>query len=150
MREFHFSSKLSRKYYEALEKLLFFNKKQAFLVRDIERSIEEYGVPRIVVDGETLRIETGSINDVQNLFAFDSEAEYADLVGFILYFRPALNKMIVLHIAVDEDYAFDGKFSDQALTIRLISKVREIALRIRGVEFLSIAYGRDLTIPIRE
>jgi len=150
MKKFHFSSKLSRKYYESLEELLFFNKKQVFLIRDIEKSIEEYGAPRIVVGGETLRIETGLINDVQNLFAFDSAAEDAELVGFILYFRPALNKMIVLHIAVDEDYAFDGKFSDEALTIRLISKVREIALRIRGVEYLSIAYGRDFTIPIRE
>jgi hypothetical protein len=117
MRECHFSSKLSRKYYEALEKLLFFNEKQAFLIRDIEKSVEEYGVPMIVADGETLRIKTGSINDVQNLFAFDSAAEDANLIGFILYYRPTLNKMIVLHIAVDENYAFDGKFSDHALLI---------------------------------
>lgn len=150
MRKFHFSSKLSRKYYEALEELLFFNKKQGFLIRDIEKSIEEYGAPGIVVDGETLRIWTDSIHDVQNLFAFDSETEDAKLIGFILYFRPASNKIVVMHIAVNEDYAFDGKFSDQALTIRLISKVREIALRIRGVEYLSIAYGRDLTIPVKE
>jgi len=150
MRECHFSSKLSRKYYKALEKLLFFNKKQAFLIRDIEKSIEEYGVPRIVADGETFRIKTGSINDVQNLFAFDSETEDANLIGFILYYRPTLNKMIILHIAVDENYAFDGKFSDQTLTIQLINKVKEIALKIRGIELLSIAYGKDFTIPIRE
>ena len=150
MRECHFSSKLSRKYYKALEKLLFFNKKQAFLIRDIEKSIEEYGVPRIVADGETFRITTGSINDVQNLFAFDSETEDANLIGFILYYRPTLNKMIILHIAVDENYAFDGKFSDQTLTIQLINKVKEIALKIRGIELLSIAYGKDFTIPIRE
>ena len=150
MREFYFSSKLSRKYNKALEKLLFFNKKQAFFIRDIEKSIEEYGAPRIVADGETLRIKTGSINDVQNLFAFDSKAEDANLIGFILYFRPTLKKMIVLHIAVDENYTLDGKFSDQTLTIQLINKVREIALKIKGIEFLSIAYGRDFTIPIRE
>ena len=150
MREFYFSSKLSRKYYKALEKLLFFNKKQAVFIRNIEKSIEEYGIPRIVADGETLRIKTGSINDVQNLFAFDSKAEDANLIGFILYFRPTSNKMIVLHIAVDENYSFDGQFSDQTLTIQLINKVREIALKIKGIEFLSIAYGRDFTIPIRE
>lgn len=149
MRKFHFSSKLSRKYYEALEELLFFNKKQGILIDDIEKSIEEYGAPGIVVDGETLRIGTDSINGVQNLFAFESDAEDAKLIGFILYFRPASNKIVILHIAVNEDYAFDGKFSDQALTMRLISRVREIALKIRGVEFLSIAYGRDFTIPVR-
>jgi len=150
MREFYFSSKLSRKYYKSLEKLLFFNEKQALFIRDIEKNIEEYGVPRIVADGETLRIKTTLINDVQNLFAFDSEAEDANLIGLILYFRPTLNKMIVLHIAVDENYTFDGKFSDQTLTIQLIDKVREIVLKIKGIELLSIAYGRDFTISIRE
>jgi len=150
MGKVHFSSKLNRKYYEALEELLFFNKKQGFLIRDIERCIEQYGTPGIVADGETLRIGTDSINDVQNLFAFDGESEDARLIGFILYFRPASEKIVVLHLAVDEDYAFDGKFSDQALTMRLIGKVREIALRIRGVEYLSIAYGRDLIIPVKE
>jgi hypothetical protein len=150
MGKVHFSSKINRKYHEALEELLFFNKKQGFLIRDIEKSIEEYGTPRIFVDGETLRVGTDSIDNIQNLFAFDSEAEDARLIGFVLYFRPASNKMVVLHLAVDEDYAFDGKFSDQALTMRLISKVREIALRIKGVEYLSIAYGRDLTIPVKE
>jgi hypothetical protein len=150
MREFYFSSKLSRKYYKALEKLLFFNEKQALFIRDIEKNIEEYGVPRIVADGETLRIKTASINDVQNLFAFDREAEDADLIGLIVYFRPTLKKMIVLHIAVDENYTFDGKFSDQTLTIQLIDKVREIALKIKGIELLSISYGRDFTISIRE
>ena len=150
MREFYFSSKLSRKYYKSLEKLLFFNEKQALFIRDIEKSIEEYGVPKIVADGETLRIKTTLINDVQNLFAFDSEAEDANLIGLILYFRPTLNKMIVLHIAVDENYTFDGKFSDQTLTIQLIDKVREIVLKIKGIELLSIAYGRDFTISIRE
>jgi hypothetical protein len=150
MREFYFASKLSRKYYKALEKLLFFNEKQALFIRDIEKNIEEYGVPRIVADGETLRIKTTLINDVQNLFAFDSEAEDANLIGLILYFRPTLNKMIVLHIAVDENYTFDGKFSDQTLTIQLIDKVREIVLKIKGIELLSIAYGRDFTISIRE
>ena len=83
-------------------------------------------------------------------FAPYLEGEDANLIGFILYFRPTLHKMIVLHIAVDENYTLDGKFSDQTLTIQLINKVREIALKIKGIEFLSIAYGRDFTIPIRE
>jgi hypothetical protein len=97
-----------------------------------------------------LRIQTGSINDVQNLFAFDSETEDANLIGFILYFRPTLKKILVLHIAVSEDYTFDGKFSNQTLTIHLINKVKEIAYKIRGIESVDIAYGRDLTIPVRE
>lgn len=150
MKEFYFSSKLNEKYYKVLEQLLFFNKKQAGFIKGIEKIIEEYGVPRIVADGATLHIKTGLLNDVQNLFAFDSKAEDANLIGFIVYFRSTLNEMIVLHIAVDENYTFDGKFSDQILTIQLINKVRQIALKIKGLELLSIAYREDFTIPVRQ
>jgi len=149
MKKYHFSSKLSTNYREALEELLLFNKKQADYIEDIEKSIEEFGAPRVVTEGETLRIKIGAIDDVQCLFALNSKTEDANLIGLIIYFRCALNNIRVLHIAVDKDYAFDGKFSAQNLTWQLIGKVRESALKIKGIESLSIAYRR-ITFPIRE
>jgi hypothetical protein len=148
MKKYHFLSKLSTNYREALEELLLFNKKQLDYIEDIEKSIKEFGAPRVVTEGETLRIKIGS-NDVQCLFALDSKTEDANLIGLIIYFRCALNNITVLHIAVDKDYTFDGRFSAQNLTGQLIRKVRESALKIKGIESLSIAYRR-ITFPIRE
>jgi len=149
MEKYHFLSKLSTNYREALEGLLLFNKKQSDYIEDIEKSIEEFGAPRVVTEGETLRIKIGSINDVQCLFALDGKTENANLIGLIIYLRCALNNITVLHIAVDKDYTFNGRFFAQNLTGQLIGKVKESALRIKGVESLSIAYRR-ITFPIRE
>ncbi len=149
MKKCHFLSKLSANYREALEELLLFNKKQLDYIEDIEKSIEEFGAPRVVTEGETLRIRIGSLNDVQCLFALDSEGEDANLIGLIIYCRYTLNDITVLHIAVDKDYTFDGRFSAQNLTWQLIQKVRESALKIKGIESLNIAYRR-ITFPIRE
>ncbi|MEW6584938.1 MAG: hypothetical protein AB1442_04925 [Nitrospirota bacterium] len=147
MGNFHFTSKARIRHRDALENLLLFNRKQSNHVVGIEKSIEEFGVPAIADDGESLRIQVGSLRDVQCLFAFDGDAADADLVGVIIYHRQTFDNMTVLHIAVDEEYTFDGKFSDQILTIQLINRVREIALQIKGVESVTIAYT-GLVFPV--
>jgi len=147
MGNFHFTSKASIRYRDALENLLLFNRKQSDHVAGIEKSIEEFGVPTIADDGENLRIKVGSLRDVQCLFAFGSDAADADLVGVIIYYRQTFDNLTVLHIAVDEEYTFDGKFSDQILTIQLINRIKEIALQIKGVESVTIAYT-GLVFPV--
>lgn len=148
--EFHFSSTLRAEYYDALEKLLFFNKKQPSFLEGIEKSIEQYGVPVIVADSVSLRIRTQLLDEVQNLFVFDGKTEGARLIGSVVYFRPTLSEMRIVHIAVDEDYVFGGKFADRSLTVQMIKKMKEIARKIKGIELLSLEYRADFSIPIRE
>jgi len=149
MEKYHFLSKLSANYREALEDLLLFNEKQSDYMDDIANSIEKYGAPEVVNERETLRIKIGSLDDAQCLFALDSKAEDANLIGLIIYFRCAFNNITVLHVAVDKEYTFDGKFSAQNLTWQLIEKVKASAVKIRGVESLIISY-RNITFPIKE
>ncbi len=149
MEEYHFLSKLNANYREALEGLLLFNEKQSDYIDDIAKSIETYGAPEVVNEKETLRIKIGSLGDVQCLFALDSKAEDANLIGLIIYFRCTYNNITVLHIAVDKDYTFDGNFSAKNLTWQLIEKVKASAVKIKGVESVIISY-RDITFPIRQ
>jgi hypothetical protein len=154
MKLIDFSSKLPRHYLDALENLFFFNENQSDFMKTIEKSIERFGAPKIVIEGKYLRFKIGSLNNVQCLFAFDCKAEDANLIGLIIYFRNTINNMTILHIAIDEDYTISGRFSNQMLAVKLINKVKEIALKIKGVEILSIAYKGDfeemITFPIRE
>lgn len=150
MNTISFSSVLSSAYYNELETLMFFNPQQGKFRTAIIDSVEHYGKPRIITDGNLLRIGIGAFLPVQALFALDEQKMSNRLLGVIAYIRD-VERIAILHIAVRKEYSVFGIRAEELLAMRLINKVREIASRIKGVRFLTIVYkeGSIGKIPVQ-
>jgi len=144
---FVFTSELAAAQRETLESLLYFNPNQQRVREVIEHVIERYGQPRITVVHGLLRVSVEGLPDVQSIFALD---EMQRLVGAAVFTRIETEAIVLLHLAVDADYAADGERASAMLAIRLMAQVRAIAARIRGVRFMSVLYHDQTTrrIPV--
>ncbi len=153
MHKFSFSSSLKKKFHDSLDAIMFFNKNQKQFTKDIVRNIKKFGLPEIICTGDELAIKIKGLSDVQSIFAFIGNNNDTKLVGVIIYFRNTVENIIVIHIAVDEEYAITGKSGAQMLMMQLINKVREAVKYLRGVKSINIAFGenpeRQITIPVR-
>jgi hypothetical protein len=150
MTQLFFSSVLKDSYYDDLENLLFFNAQQQQFRAEIIQSVETYGSPSIMKEGDRLRVKVGQLSQVQSLFGFDSDRPDASLIGVILYFREQMEQLTVLHIAVQSHYVATGYYADQLLAVRLLQQVREVAAHIKGVNSVALLYGdsRLRKIPV--
>jgi len=146
-----FSSRLAASYRAELESLLFFNAHQQDLSPHIVELVEKYGAPRIVETSGVLRLAVGESLDVQSLYALAENGENRDLVGALIYTRSDPETLLLLHIAVKEDYAAAGQRARELLTLRLLTKLREIARQLKGVRSISVLYAPGVTrgIPVR-
>jgi hypothetical protein len=144
MTNIRFSSTLNSRYRKDLETLMFFNPQQGRVKPAIVETIEKYGIPKIVVEGELLRIKVEKFADVQALFALETIGERPRLVGVIVYVRPDRETIVVLHLAVQEEYTFSGLHDGEMLVMRLLVNLREIASRIKDVRAIIIVYGKGV------
>ena len=113
-------------------------------------SIERFGEPFIVEDGECLRVNVRKLAEVQVLFAFDGD----ELAGLLVYSRISHKNLVVIHIAVSEDYSSGGKFANKALALRISQQLRRCARQIKGVATIRMIYSsnrvRDYAVRGRE
>ena len=139
-----FSSVLKTEYYSDLESLLFLNPQQGRVQLGISESLERFGQPEILVGSDFLQVKVGSISDVQTLFAFDnySEIQKPELAGVMIYVRTDDENIVVLHVAVAEDYCLAGRYGDERLLKRFLVMLRKIAHRIKGVRSIEIIYAK--------
>ncbi len=146
-----FSSVLTSGYVKDLEALLFFNSHQADVKDRIARAVERYGQPRVVREGGLLRVAVEKAPYVQALYALDKAHPGRELIGVIVYVRENRDRIAILHVAVREDYASSGGHAGAMLALRLITKVREIASRIRGVREVTMMYqpSRVRLLPVQ-
>ncbi|MCK4403804.1 MAG: hypothetical protein KAW02_01815 [candidate division Zixibacteria bacterium] len=145
-----FSSVLKKEYLSHLESLMFFNPQQGTKMSGIMESIERFGNPKTVIEGDFIRIKTETLQNVQALFAFDRKDKDLELVGVVVYVRTDPETMVILHVAVENNYSVRGSFSDDMLVMKLIAKVREAARQIKGVRQITIFYERGVqrNIPV--
>jgi hypothetical protein len=143
-----FTSKLPVDYRDDLEKLLFFNAQQDRVKAGIVESVEKYGVPRIIADGEQLRVSVGKWGEVQTLFALAWHDMRWSLIGVMIYAREDHENLVLLHIGVSEDYASAGANADQMLLLRFICTLRDVARSIRGIRSVKIIYGKQSRLEI--
>ncbi len=143
-----FTSILSIKYREDLERLLFFNPQQKKALPGIYRSINTYGLPGIVEEKERLRVSVEGLPESQTLFALVRQGDETILAGVMVYSRVSVETIVLLHIAVLEDYSRTGKYADQMLVLRLTTQLREIAKKIKGVQSITLQYASGLMIPV--
>jgi len=134
---FHYTSTLKPGYSEELERLMFFNPRQKTALSGIVDSIEMFGEPIVYNDGERLRVKVKKLDEVQTLFALDGDI----FAGVLLYSRVSHERLVVIHIAVDENYSSHGKFAGKLLVLRMSQQLRESARRIKGIETIRMMYG---------
>ena len=132
-----YTSTLQSDYADELERLMFFNPGQQSALAAIVDSVEIFGAPSVYADGERLRVKVEKLEEVQTLFALDDDT----LVGVLVYSRIALERLAVIHIAVDQAYSSNGTHSRDMLVMRMLELLRNNARRIKGVQSISMMYG---------
>ena len=146
--QIRFSSILGTDYRSELEELMFFNPQQNKALTGISHAISEYGVPVIVEDNGRLRISVEGLPESQTLFALDDSSEKPILAGVMVYMRTDPENLVLLHIAVHEDYSRAGIYGDEMLVWRFMTQLRDIAKRIKGIRSITLKYSSGLVIPV--
>lgn len=134
---------------DELERITFFNPEQNRVAKPLLQSVHRYGIPKILEDGPNLRFSVRDFGQVQSLYALDDRDGEAQLVGVALFVRESLECLLVLHLAVHEEYTANGSRAELWVTPRLMAAVRALALRIRGVRWVRFLYPRRTRLPIR-
>ncbi|MGA8656538.1 MAG: hypothetical protein WB586_10345 [Chthoniobacterales bacterium] len=138
-----FSSSLTSGRREELEALMFFHPKQEEHSRSINAAISSYGFPKIIEEGESLRIGIEGL-DVQTLYAFIDRGAARELAGVLVYTRVAKDTLALLHMAVKPEFCYSSGFKNELILVRILAQLRAIAKRIKGVKRLSILYANKM------
>ena len=142
-----FVSQLPRSFFDELNSLFFFNPNQGLYTGEIVRSIETYGVPKIIVEGENLRLIIGDGTNAQALFGLLHKEGETVLCGVIAYTRTRPETLELIHVALKEEYALFGAEGGQGLLVRMMSEMKGIARKIRGVRAIYVSYAhREISI----
>lgn len=139
-REMHkivFSSALSESYYRDLQEMLFLNGNQSKVADDIVDKIERYGEPAIRRINNRLQITLKSETPTQTLFVLNRMEQDDELVGTVIYTRES-DTLVMLYVAVREDYCTHGNKQDHLLFFRIVSQLRSIGRRIKGVSSIRV------------
>lgn len=146
-----YTSVLSPERQPELEELLFFNPNQHRVRETIVSAIESYGIPRIAVESDRLRVQLDGGTEVQTLFAIANEARGERLAGVAVYTRADARTFLLLHLAIREEYSNHGSQAGQMLALRFLAELRKLTARVKGVEVLRVFYGRGATrdIPVQ-
>jgi hypothetical protein len=150
MAEFALQSSLPTSYHAALEKLVFFNARQAVAHDAISRAIDAYGAPSIVATPEGLRVTVARCDDVQCLFALKMDGRMPQLAGMVMYLRTSPEEVTMLHVGV-ADCCSRGRRAGLEVVTVLVRAVRAAAHRLRGVRRLSMFYlpQREFSVDLR-
>lgn len=126
-----------------LELLLFFNACQHRMRREIEQTIERFGLPEIVEHNGWLRVQVAGLAEVQSLYAVHQENGHARPVGVVIYVRDSFERFTVVHIGVAEDYAAGGAHASERVLLRLLQEIRRVARRTSGIRHVELAYSQS-------
>lgn len=133
---------------EDLEHITYFNPEQARVADSLVKVVHDYGVPTIFEDNGQLRFRVKAFGPVQALFALDRTLIIDELAGVVIFVRDAADDILVLHMAVHEDYAAHGQHADAWVAPRLMAAVRAVALHTRGVRSLRFLYPHRALLDV--
>jgi len=122
----------------ALEALLFFNVRQHALRRQIEATIERFGIPEIIEQDGWLRVSVAGLPDVQCLYAVRGERD--EPVGAVIYTRDAVDRIMVVHLSVASDSSLNLAGGGRVVLYRLLAQIRRVARCTTGVRHVEVAY----------
>jgi hypothetical protein len=66
----------------------------------------------------------------------------------MVFVRLDAENIVLLHIAVREDFTRGGKHGNEMLVGRFVGELRAIARKIRGVRHVILKYSGGLMIPV--
>jgi hypothetical protein len=144
-----FSSVLPDAYRDELERIVFFNPKQNRVRESLIDCVHRYGVPVVVAEAGTLRFRVPAFGLVQSLYALGEGEQPARLLGVAMFVRESRHSVLLLHLAVHEDYAADGVHAGAWVTPRLLAMVRSACQRVRGITSLRLLYPHAAQVKIR-
>jgi len=145
--ELRFVSQLPKSFFDELNSLFFFNPNQALYAVEIIHSIETFGTPKIIVEGDNLRLVIGDGNNVQALFGLLNRGNEITLCGVIAYTRTRTEIIDLIHVALKEEYSLFGAQGSLRLLIIMMAEMKKIARKIRGVRAIYVTYAhREITI----
>jgi len=129
---------------EELETLLYFNSNQHILRRAIMVSVAEYGVPRLVEKDGSLLLCIDRLGELQTLFGVVDDT----LAGALLYYRLDVARLIVLHLAMREEYTARYKYISTPMALLLFEQLVGISRRLVGIEYIEMfdARGRRVIV----
>ena len=160
---------------EELERLLFFNQNQDKVQEELPLLIRRYGMARVIVSNDRLRVVLDSSPEPQTLFALEEAgvaspqtdgsipqnpahlAERAGtkksdgpdrLVGVMVYLREHDTLSLII-AAVREDYAGARSDRKEPLARSMVDVLREIARRVKGIRSVTVFPGtsREKKLP---
>jgi len=70
------------------------------------------------------------------------------LAGMVVFVRETADTMLLLHVAVHEDYAGGGDRADAWVTPRLMAAVRSACRRTRGITKLRLLYPHEAQVRL--
>ena len=135
-----FSSSLSSDQRDELESLMFFHPEQGQHISSINASIVSYGFPKVIEEHGVLRIGIEGL-EVQTLYAFVDRGVKKDLAGVVVYTRVHDDTLVLLHMAVRPEYCYSIGYKNELVLVRILTQLRAIAKRIKGIKKLSILYA---------
>ncbi|MEM6293044.1 MAG: hypothetical protein AAGA54_17340 [Myxococcota bacterium] len=141
-RVFAFSSSLPLEHRDQAERMLFFNNQQKKIMDGIRAVAKKYGHPKLVEDGDRLRLRVTSTVETQTLFV---STHGLGPVGAIIFTREE-NALVALYMAVHEDFSTSGPRASDKLVVHLFKEFESIACRVKGVEQLHLYLGAQTPI----
>jgi len=132
-----FTSTLDLSYRAALERLFFFNANQMAVSDSILSAIDRYGAPRVAEIHGRLWVTLDSGVEAQSLFVLEQVGATPELAGAVVYTRDG-DALIVLFVAVREDYSARGDKAHRMLFFRIMDEVRKVASRVKGIVSITL------------
>ena len=144
-----FSSVLEADHLKELQNLLFFSPSQHRVSEDIRRSIQLYGVPKIVCSHGSLRVTVGLFRDPQTLFALQAGALRHRVVGVVVSVRHPEDSLTIVQMAVADECEMVHARDEIPLALQLFSEVLKAARQIKGITRVRVIYGKGKCREVR-
>lgn len=144
-----FTSVLAQTYRDRLERIVYFNEQQHKVRGPLLDAIHRYGSPKVIVSEGLLRFAVPAFAEVQSLYALDEIADPPTLAAAVIYTRESVETLVVLYLAIHEDYAAGGAHAEEMLGAQIIELLRANAARTKGIRWLRLLYPKDIRISVR-
>jgi hypothetical protein len=149
MRKIRLSSVLPPSSRDELEHIVFFNPEQNLVTAPLLSSVHRYGVPSILEKDGCLRFCVKAFGLLQTLYALDESEDGTRLAGVAMFTRPRRSSIVIIHLAVHEDYTAKGRWASASVLGHLLAAIRLAGLCTRGVRTLRIPYPHEVDLRLR-
>lgn len=137
-RDIGFASYVLSAHRSALEALAYFNSCQNRVWGGIVETVERFGSPELLQEGDRLRLVLRQLPEAQSLFVVERSSGRP--LGLALYVRPDHEHLAVLHLSIAEEFASGGSHCGEQLLLKLLRELRRSGRRVKGIERLNVCY----------